>query len=27
LIEFLPPYSPFLNPMEYFFHSIKTHVC
>jgi transposase len=26
-IEFLPPYSPFLNPIEYLFHSIRTHVC
>lgn len=25
-IEFLPPYSPFLNPIEYSFHSIKTYV-
>ncbi|KNZ50567.1 hypothetical protein VP01_4329g1, partial [Puccinia sorghi] len=22
-MEFLPPYSPFLNPIEYSFHSIK----
>ncbi|KAA1070844.1 hypothetical protein PGT21_050111 [Puccinia graminis f. sp. tritici] len=25
-IEFLPPYSPFLNPIEYSFHSIKSYV-
>ncbi|KNF04008.1 hypothetical protein PSTG_02717 [Puccinia striiformis f. sp. tritici PST-78] len=25
-IEFLPPYSPFLNPIEYSFHSIKSSV-
>ena len=25
-IEFLPPYSPFLNPIEYSFHSIKAFV-
>lgn len=25
-IEFLPPYSPFLNPIEYSFHSIKAYV-
>jgi len=25
-LEFLPPYSPFLNPIEYSFHSIKTYV-
>ena len=26
LVEFLPPYSPFLNPIEYSFHSIKAYV-
>ncbi|KAA1120806.1 hypothetical protein PGTUg99_019701, partial [Puccinia graminis f. sp. tritici] len=25
-VEFLPPYSPFLNPIEYSFHSIKSYV-
>jgi len=25
-VEFLPPYSPFLNPIEYSFHSIKAYV-
>ncbi|KNF03653.1 hypothetical protein PSTG_03174 [Puccinia striiformis f. sp. tritici PST-78] len=25
-IEFLPPYSPFLNPIKYSFHSIKAYV-
>ena len=25
-LEFLPPYSPFLNPIEYSFHSIKAYV-
>lgn len=25
-IEFLPPYSPFLKPIEYSFHSIKLYV-
>ncbi|KAA1095848.1 hypothetical protein PGTUg99_050033 [Puccinia graminis f. sp. tritici] len=25
-LEFLPPYSPFLNPIEYSFHSIKSYV-
>ena len=25
-VEFLPPYSPFLNPIEYSFHSIKAFV-
>ncbi|KNZ58352.1 hypothetical protein VP01_1946g6 [Puccinia sorghi] len=24
-IEFLPPYSPFLNPIKYLFHSIKAY--
>jgi transposase len=25
-LEFLPPYSPFLNPIEYSFHSIKSYI-
>ncbi|KNZ54552.1 hypothetical protein VP01_2916g2, partial [Puccinia sorghi] len=26
LVEFLPPYSPFLNPIKYSFQSIKVYI-